>query len=211
MGSLEDIFGKKAPQLPKGAKDFLVKYAHIFAIIGIVIYALGILHVGEETAHALTEKLVGNTILSPKDVLKTFQKMTMEELQNIPDVGPKVAESIHSWFREKRNVALLEKLDKAGIHIEKQEARSKRQSREPAAEGKQVLAGQTFVLTGTLESMSRDEAKEKIRAHGGDVSESVSKKTSYVVVGAEPGSKADKAKKLEVKIVNEKEFLALLK
>ena len=175
------------------------------------IYALGILHVGEETAHALTEKLVGNTILSPKDVLKTFQKMTMEELQNIPDVGPKVAESIHSWFREKRNVALLEKLDKAGIHIEKQEARSKRQSREPAAEGKQVLAGQTFVLTGTLESMSRDEAKEKIRAHGGDVSESVSKKTSYVVVGAEPGSKADKAKKLEVKIVNEKEFLALLK
>jgi len=137
--------------------------------------------------------------------------MTMEELQNIPDVGPKVAESIHSWFREKRNVALLEKLDKAGIHIEKQEARSKRQSREPAAEGKQVLAGQTFVLTGTLESMSRDEAKEKIRAHGGDVSESVSKKTSYVVVGAEPGSKADKAKKLEVKIVNEKEFLALLK
>jgi DNA ligase (NAD+) len=164
------------------------------------LYSLGILHVGEETAILLSQEISKSKLLisKPTDVLKIFQKFSLNDLQKIPGIGPKVAESINSWFREARNIKLLEKLEKVGIKIVK----------EGVTGGK--FAGKTFVLTGSLEAMSREEAKEKIRALGGAVSESVGKKTDYVVVGSEPGSKYDKAKKLGIKILSEKEFLKLL-
>ena len=167
------------------------------------LYSLGILHVGEETANLLAQEVssVMRHASSPTDVLRIFEKLGLEDLQKISDVGPKVAGSIYKWFKEKRNTKLLEKLEKAGIEIE----RAKRHA--PSDK----LKGGTFVLTGSLESMSRDEAKEKVRALGGDISESVSKKTDYVVAGSEPGSKFDKAQKLGVKILSEKEFLAVIK
>ena len=167
------------------------------------IYSLGIIHVGEETARALavfvSEKM---RVRQPEDLLKIFGKASAEDLQDIPDIGPKVAASIVEWFHDRRNVKLVEAFGKNGVSIEPFHAPAKIGSQAP-------LAGQTFVLTGTLGSMSREEAKEKIRALGGEVSESVSKQTSYVVAGAEPGSKYDKGKKLGITILDEKEFLKL--
>jgi DNA ligase (NAD+) len=167
------------------------------------LYALGILHIGEETAVALARHLTfphAEGLIAIKDIAKTFENLSVEELQEIPDVGPKVAQSIYEWFHERRSVELLARFANAGVEV--------------AAAPRRVvgaLEGKSFVITGSLESMSREEAKEKIRALGGDPSESVSKKTSYVVVGVEPGSKYEKAKKLGVTILNEKDFLALLK
>ncbi|HTY40067.1 MAG TPA: NAD-dependent DNA ligase LigA [Candidatus Paceibacterota bacterium] len=165
------------------------------------LYALGILHVGEETALVLAKNYPGKgKHATAHDVAYFFKNFSLEKLQEFPDIGPKVAQSIHDWFREERNLKLLDKLDRAGIELE---------IVRPAA-GSDKLAGLSFVLTGTLETMSREQGKERIRALGGDVSESVSKKTSYVVAGAEPGSKYDKAKQLGVKILNEKELLKML-
>ncbi|MBI2099658.1 hypothetical protein HYT45_04635 [Candidatus Uhrbacteria bacterium] len=129
--------------------------------------------------------------------------MTTKDLQEIPDVGPKVAQSIYDWFRSGRNVKFLKKLDEVGVRIESPHFAK-------ASRGKQGVAGRTFVLTGSLELMTREEAKNKIRELGGDISESVSRKTDYVVVGAEPGSKFEKAKKLGVKTISEKEFISLI-
>ncbi len=166
------------------------------------IYSLGILHVGEETAGLLAGQMANGKwkMERPKDVFEFLKKMSMEDLQRIRDIGPKVAESIHGWFREKRNINLLEKLDKVGVRIEKFHA---------ATGGK--FKGMTFVLTGTMESMSREQAKEKIKAMGGEVSESVSKKTNFLVTGENPGSKYDKAKQFGVKILDEQSFSKLLK
>ncbi|MBI2623736.1 MAG: NAD-dependent DNA ligase LigA [Candidatus Liptonbacteria bacterium] len=166
------------------------------------LFALGILHAGEETARLLAEAITNYQlpITKPTHVLKAFRKITLDDLQEIPDVGPKVAASIHAWFREPRNAKLVERLEKAGVEIMSDTQR--------AISDK--LAGKSFVLTGTLASMSREAAKEKIRALGGNVSESVSKKTDYVVAGAEPGSKYEKAKKLGVRVLDENELLTLI-
>ncbi len=164
------------------------------------IFSLGILHVGEETANLLARELgKGHEIGTPLDLLKSMRNFSMEKLQEIPDVGPKVGQSIYDWFKEEKNSKILHKLADAGVIIKIDKA---------TRGGK--LAGKTLVLTGSLETISREEAKEKIRALGGEISESVSKKTDYVVVGSEPGSKYDKAKKLGVKIISEKEFLSML-
>lgn len=154
------------------------------------LYALGIRHVGEETAIDLAQHF-GD--------LEKIKKAAIQELESIPDVGGVMAKSIHDFFSQNRNLKLVDELIKNGVEIEK----IKKQ--------KQILGGKTFVLTGSLESMARDEAKSKIRDLGGDVSGSVSKNTDYLVAGKEPGSKYDKAKKLGVKIINEEEFLRLLK
>ncbi len=166
------------------------------------IYSLGIMHVGEETAIVLAREISNFKfqISKPNDVLSTVKKLSIGDLQKIPDIGPKVSKSICSWFQEKRNIALVEKLDSAGIRIQPLKLEIKNLK----------FTGQSFVLTGTLSSMSRDQAKEKIRSLGGDISESVSKKTSYVIAGAEPGSKKDKAEKLGVTILDEQAFLKLL-
>jgi DNA ligase (NAD+) len=167
-----------------------------------LISGLSILHVGEETANALAGVISNSEFLisKPTDVLKAFQKMTLEDLQNIPDIGPKVAASIHEWFKGKRNIEFLKKLDAVGVRVSRVTSQSK----------SGPLKGMIFVLTGTLSSLEREAAKEKIRSLGGGVSESVSKKTTYVVAGDNPGSKYEKAKALGVKIIGEKEFLKLM-
>lgn len=168
-------------------------------------YGLGILHVGEETAIALARNAtipeLQKANVTITKIGKAFQALSLEDLQKVPDIGPKVAQSIHDWFRESRNVKLLERFEEFGVQIE----------RAHAAPRDSHLVGKSFVITGGLESMSRDEAKEKIRERGGEASESVSKKTDYVVVGSDPGSKYEKAKKLGIKTINEKEFIALMK
>ena len=132
--------------------------------------------------------------------ISKIKTASLEDLEKILDIGPVVAKSIHEWFGEKENLKFLEKLEK----------KLKITNPKPKA-GSEKLKNKTFVLTGSLESMSRDQAKAKIRDLGGDISESVSSKTDYVVVGLEPGSKAEKAKKLGVKILSEKEFLEIIK
>ncbi|MGC9603209.1 MAG: NAD-dependent DNA ligase LigA [Minisyncoccia bacterium] len=161
------------------------------------IYSVGILNVGEETAIDLAKQFPVSSI---SEFVKKYSRLSKEDLEEVRDIGPKVSESIYGWFREPRNLELLRKLDKAGISI----------VREHRARGVQNLSGETFVLTGSLSGMSRDEAKEKIRALGGEISESVSSKTNYVVAGSDPGSKYDKAKELGVRVLSEKEFLDLV-
>ena len=156
------------------------------------IYSLGIEHVGEETAFALARKL---------KKLDKITKATLEELQNISDIGPIVAESIFEWFQKSYNLKLIDKFKKAGIHI----------LEERATKESTKLEGKTFVLTGGLESMTREEAKNRVRELGGDISSSVSKETDYVVAGSEPGSKLIKGQKLDVKIITEKEFMKFLR
>lgn len=155
------------------------------------IYSFGIPHVGEETAMDLAQNFGS---------VEKLKKASTEELQNVRDIGGVVAQSIYSWFRTEKNLRLLEKLKKAGVKTQNPKPRPQNQK----------LIGKTFVLTGGLESMTRDEVKEKIRSLGGNISEGVSKNTNYVVVGSEAGSKLEKAKKLGVKIVNEKEFLKFI-
>jgi len=168
------------------------------------LYALGILHVGEETSLILS-KIILKKIKNQKskikinEILKLFQSISLEKLQEINDIGPKVAESIVEWFKDKHNVDLIKKLEENGVEIEGDKLVLKK------------LEGKTFVLTGTMENLAREEVKEMIRKLGGNISGSVSKKTDYVVAGEEPGSKYEKAKELGVKIIGEKEFLKMIR
>lgn len=154
------------------------------------IASLGIRHVGEATARQLAEHF---------GELRPLMDATPEALEEIRDIGPEVARSLARFFAQDQNRHVVDKLIKAEVHFPKVAARR---------EGK--LSGQTFVLTGTLESMARSEAQQRIEALGGKTTSGVSKKTSYVVVGAEPGSKRDKAQRLGVEILSEAEFLRLL-
>jgi DNA ligase (NAD+) len=155
------------------------------------LYALGIREVGEATAKNLA-KYFGD--------LEPLFEATEESLQEIEDVGPIVAEHIVSFFAEKHNRDVINKLLKAGVHWEKIQ-KSTQELR---------LAGQTFVLTGSLAAMSREEAKEKLESMGAKVAGSVSAKTNCVVVGSDAGSKLAKAKKLNVPVMEEEEFLKFL-
>jgi len=168
------------------------------------IYALGIRHIGEETALLLAEKLwqKKQKIRNVKDFIQALSSCSKEELYQIKDIGEKVAQGIYQWIHNRRNLSLLRKLDKVGIVFE--------ESAKPSLE-KTKLAGKNFVLTGELSSMTREEAREKIHSLGGKVSESVSKKTDFVVVGKNPGSKYRRAKELKIKILNEKEFINMIK
>ncbi len=155
------------------------------------IYALGISLVGEATARTLAQHF-GN--------LERMMGVSEAELQQVPDVGPAVAESIHAFFQEPHNRGVIEKLRAAGVHWPDLEPRG----------AEQPLAGKTFVLTGALERLTRDEAKERLQALGAKVTGSVSTKTDYVVAGADPGSKLDKAQALGVAILDEDALLQLL-
>ncbi len=157
-----------------------------------VIHGLSIPHVGERLAKTLADHLSS---------MEALMDASDEALQEAADVGPKVAESIRDFFGEPQNKKLVARLQKAGV-------RMKETPKPKAAPGK--LTGKTFVLTGTLPTFSRDQAQEKIEAAGGKVSSSVSKKTSYVVAGADPGSKLDKARSLGVAVLDEKGLLDLL-
>ena len=156
------------------------------------IFSLGILHVGEETAMDLANYF---------NNIDKLSGASMEELEKIPNVGPKVGQSIYNWFQSAQNKKLVEDLMRSGVKIQNPLRRGS---------GQVKLEGKTFVLTGVLEIMSREAAKEKIRLLGGKVTESVSKKTSFVVAGSDPGSKLAKAQKLGVKILSEHDFLKLL-
>jgi DNA ligase (NAD+) len=126
-------------------------------------------------------------------------KASPEDMNEIENIGTKVAESIYNFFQDKNNLNFIKKLKENGVTVAKGEKRK---------EGK--LSGLTFVLTGTLSQMSREIAKERILAEGGKVSGSVSSNTSYVVAGAEAGSKLTQAKELGVKVLTEEEFLAMI-
>ncbi|MBI2624204.1 NAD-dependent DNA ligase LigA [Candidatus Parcubacteria bacterium] len=153
------------------------------------LYALSIPQVGEETAVDLAEHFGS---------FEKIQDASEDELMGVRDVGPKVAAAIVAWFKAERNQRLIKKFRQAGIRTEAPPRR------------RLSLKGKTFVLTGGLEALTRDEAKAGIRALGGNVSESVSRATDYVVVGTEPGSKYEKAKELGVKTIGEKQFLNLI-
>ncbi len=157
-----------------------------------LIYALGIRFVGERTGQLLAEHFGSLERLADAD---------LEDLTEVNEVGPKVAESIVEFFSESANRKVLERLRKAGVNMT--EERKKPKSTK--------LVGKTFVFTGELSHRSREEAGELVKSHGGKVSSSVSKKTDYVVVGSDPGSKYDKARSLGVTILNEAAFEELLK
>jgi len=154
------------------------------------LWALGILHVGEETARDLAINFSS---------LQKIMEANIEEINNIENIGPAVSKSVYNFLRDRNNLNFIKKLEKNGVVIEKAKKQEK---------GK--FSGLSFVLTGTLFGMSREIAKEKILALGGKAVGSVSQNTSYVVAGEDPGSKFTIAGKLGVKILNEEEFLKML-
>ena len=155
-----------------------------------VLLGLGIRHVGERTAQALAEEFGSIDVLIAA---------TEEELTRVNDIGPKVAATVREFFSNERNLALVERLRGYGLTF----------TAERKVRGT-TLAGLTFVLTGTLPTLTRDEAKDRIEAAGGKISGSVSKKTDYVVAGEEAGSKLDKARQLGVAVLDESGLLAML-
>ena len=157
-----------------------------------VLYAIGIRHVGEGVARVLAGAFGS---------IDELKKADEEALTNIREIGPRIAQSVVAFFQEERNLEMIDKLKAASLQL--QSTQQKKSS--------QILEGKTFVLTGSLDSLTRDDAKAMIESRGGKVTSSVSKKTDYVVVGKEPGSKYDKARDLDVPTLNEKEFLSLMK
>ncbi len=158
-----------------------------------LIYALGIRFVGETTAKTLAQAV--NHLLD-------FKKFSLEDLQNLEDVGPKVAGSIHHFFSNRQNIEMLEQLEKLGLVL-------KNEKKQLAAGGN--LEGQTFLFTGTLPTLKRSEAEALVEDHGGQVVGSVSAKLNYLVVGEDAGSKLEKAKKINtVRIISEQEFLKMI-
>lgn len=155
------------------------------------LYALGIRHVGEHLSTVLAGRYGS---------LRALMEAPEEELLGITEVGPQVAKSIRTFFDNPRNREVIEKILAAGVKI-----------REGKPLGERPLAGKTFVLTGRLASMSRDQAQKKIEEQGGRVASQVSGKVDYLVVGEEPGSKLERARALNIRTLNEKEFLDLLK
>ncbi len=156
------------------------------------IFALGIPHVGSETALDLARRF---------GALEKLAAAEEAELNKIKDIGAVVAESIYKWFRSDYNKKLLAKFEKIGVRVLKQET----------AQKSDRLKGKTFVFTGTLDTLAREQAEELVREHGGSTSSSVSKETDYVVAGSEPGSKYDKAKKLGITVLDEREFADMIR
>jgi DNA ligase (NAD+) len=158
-----------------------------------LLFGIGIRHVGERTAQILA-KHFGS--------IERLESATTEELEQVHEIGPKLAESIHHFFRLPENRALIERLRSAGLPMKTDDVE------QPQLE--QLFGGKTFVLTGTLDTMTREEATAKIVARGGRVSSSVSKKTDFVVAGRDAGSKLDKARQLGVRILDESELGGML-
>lgn len=185
INTLERFGDKSAENIIKSIQD------HRKQPLARFIYALGMDNVGEQTSEDLANHFGS---------LEKLMKATADEINNIENVGPIVSQSVFEWFNHPENKKFIEKLLANGVSIIKPEKR---------ASGK--LDGKTFVLTGTLPNLSRDEAKDMIKKAGGKVSGSVSKNTDYVVAGEDPGSKYDNAKKLGVEIIDEKRLLSMVK
>jgi DNA ligase (NAD+) len=192
------------------------------------LYALGIRFVGAETAEALanhfdlpthnitlkseqkrdqmslfeSEPVAGGKVGVSEidDLISAVQALTPDKLNEIEGIGDKVGESIYEWFHDQKNIDYLEKLQHAGIKLFSLEGGKKSDK----------FAGLTFVITGTLPTLSRDKAKELVKQHGGKATSAVSKNTSFVLAGSEPGSKFETAEKLGVKIIGEAEFLKMI-
>jgi DNA ligase (NAD+) len=158
------------------------------------LWALGILHVGEETARDLA------THFGTLEKVMHSARQGLAEVDSIENIGPAVLKSLHEFFTDKNNLHFIEKLKKNGVVVENYKPKTTNQK----------FKGKTFVLTGTLATMSREIAKEKILNLGGKVSGSVSSSTSYVVAGEEAGSKLTNAQKLGVKVLSEQEFIDML-
>lgn len=163
------------------------------------IFALGIRHIGRETAEILARRLqwpakAGKLLLS--DFLKTLQAQSLEELEVIEGIGGIVAQSIVNWIGDPDHRALVHKFENGGVVC----------LLPKGSTVKQIFTGKIFVLTGTLPSLSREEAKTMIKDRGGKVSSSVSKQTDYLLMGEDPGSKAEKAKELGAEMIDEKKF-----
>lgn len=153
------------------------------------VYALGIVHVGEQTARDLAEYF---------HTLDNLTEAKEEEINNIENIGPVVAKSVYEFFQDKNNLNLIHRLQDNGVKILKEEKRTG------------VFTGEVFVLTGTLPTLSREDAKKKIIANGGKVGGTVSSKTSFVLAGDNPGTKIKEAEKLKIKVISEQEFLKIL-
>lgn len=166
------------------------------------LYALGIRHVGEETA-VLIAKVINTEIRNLADIIKVFPQIKKEDWMRIKGIGDKSAESLDFWFNNRKNLEMLKKMKDLDVEVLIPKLSGE------ARQGK--LQNKTFVLTGELAGFTRDEAKDMIRQAGGNISSSVSIKTDYVLAGENPGSKYDKAKKLGVKIINEEEFKKMFK
>ncbi len=196
---LPDIYALRAEQLAElprmAAKsaDNLVRAirASLRTTLARFIYALGIRHVGEATAKELARHFGGLQALLDADV---------QRLERVPDIGPVVAASIHTFFAQAHNREVVRQLLDAGIAWEETEG----------ATLSRHLEGHTFVLTGTLPTLGREQARERIEAAGGKVSASVSRKTRWVVAGAEPGSKLERARELGIEVIDETALLQLL-
>lgn len=158
--------------------------------LGKFLFALGILHVGETTA----EDLAGHF---PR--LTDFFQLSEEDLMKVQGIGPEVSASVVQFFKDKKNRESIERLKKVGIKLI-----------EPKAKEKGKLSGKTFLFTGTLKSMGRDEARNLVESMGGITASSVSKKADFVVVGEDPGSKLDKARELGIKVLSEEEFKKMI-
>ncbi len=158
-----------------------------------VLFGLGIRFVGEGVAKLLADHFTSI------DALKNASE---EDLVQVEGIGPRIAESVVRFFKDKHSLKLTDRLAKAGVQMRSEKKKVK---------GNSAVTGKTFVLTGGLASLSRDEAKEKIEALGGKSSSGVSKKTDYVIVGSDAGSKLQKAKELGVKTITEEEFLKMIR
>lgn len=202
IASADDIFTLKKGdllQLPRFAEKSVdnllssIEKAKEVSLARLII-SLSIPNVGEETAYLLAQNFGS---------IEKIKEAKSEELQNIEEIGPIVAKSIVDWFSDKENEKYLEKLLlQVLVALESQQINNKKTNSK--------IFGKTFVLTGTLSVMGREEAKQKIRSLGGNVSSSVSKETDYVVAGENPGSKYEKALELGVQVLNEKKFLDAL-
>lgn len=167
-----------------------------------LLFALGIRHIGEETAVELAHFIASERkteAITISELIQIGTALTVEDLQEIEGFGEKVARAVVDYMHNPKNQEFLVKLEKVGVQIKRE-----------AATIEQKLTGKHFVVTGTLESMSREEAKNVIREHGGKVQGSVSSKTDYVLEGENPGSKSDKAKKLGIPRISEKEFKEMI-
>jgi DNA ligase (NAD+) len=200
VADVADLYAVRADQLaalermgPKSAQKLLEQIARSRdAEFWRVLFGLGIRHVGERVAQALA---------SAFGSIDELAAASAESMQAVRDIGPVAASAVRAYFDEPHNLALVDRLRAAGLQL---------QSAAPARVGEQPLVGATFVLTGTLAGMTRDEAASAIAARGGRVSGSVSKKTTYLVAGAEPGSKLVKARALGVTVLDEEAFSRLI-
>ncbi|MFA7201642.1 MAG: NAD-dependent DNA ligase LigA [Candidatus Paceibacterota bacterium] len=210
IGDVGDIFSLDAADImildrfgEKSAQNLIQEIQQSKSItVDRFLYALGIAQVGEETARVLAhrmEKDIRQKDVSISHIARQGREYTRETLQELSDVGPKVAESIYEWFHDVHNQSILKKLADAGIVIRKQ-----KQSKHG------VFSGKTFCITGTLTTMSRPHAKELLEKEGGVFHSTITKGISVIVVGADAGSKLKKAQELGIEIWNEEEFLKKL-